>query len=195
MTLLLQGKAIHLRDWQIADLNPYANWLHPGQAWQQSDGPYEPSPTADEITAQLDRLRRQIESGEFPTPRRNLVIADGQSNQLLGRVNAYWEQQASWSINLGIAIYDPAQWGRGLGYAALGCWTEYLFTALPQIVRLGLRTWSGNPAMMRLATKLGFQEEMRLRKARLVDGAWFDGMGYGILREEWVARYPQGFAG
>lgn len=192
MILRLPGKVIHLRDWESADLDPYAYWLQPGHAWQQTDGPYEPSPKADEITAQCDRLRRQLESGEFPTPRRNLVIADGKSNQLLGRVNAYWEQQASWSINLGIAIYDPAYWGRGLGYEALGMWTDYFFRTMPQIVRLGLRTWSGNGGMMRLATKLGFQEEMRLRKARLVHGEWFDGVGYGILREEWLVRSPQG---
>lgn len=193
MTILLMGKEIQLRDWQLADLDDYAHWLQPGHAWQQTDGPYEPPATTAEIVAQLDRLRQQLATGAFPTPRRNLVIADAQSNQLCGRVNAYWEQQTSWSINLGIAIYDPVRWGHGLGYAALGHWTAYLFTTLPQIVRLGLRTWSGNIGMMRLATKLGFQEEMRLRKARLVNDKWFDGMGYGILREEWVARYPQGF--
>ena len=193
MTTLLIGKQIILRDWLITDLDGYAQWLQPGQTWQQTDGPYEPAPTMDEIATQLDRLQQQISSREFPTPRRHLVIADRQTNELRGRVNAYWEQQTSRSINMGIALYDPATWGHGLGYEALGLWTDYLFTALPQIVRLGLRTWSGNGGMMRLATKLGFREEMRLRKARLVDGEWFDGMGYGILRTEWQARYPQGF--
>ncbi|MEZ4730474.1 MAG: GNAT family protein [Caldilineaceae bacterium] len=193
MILRLPGKVIHLRDWESADLDPYAYWLQPGHAWQQTDGPYEPSPKADEITAQCDRLRRQLESGEFPTPRRNLVIADGKSNQLLGRVNAYWEQQASWSINLGIAIYDPAYWGRGLGYEALGMWTDYFFRTMPQIVRLGLRTWSGNGGMMRLATKLGFQEEMRLRKARV----WFMANGLmawamGFCVRSGSVRSPQG---
>lgn len=191
MTLPLIGNQIALRDWLDSDLHDYAQWMQPGHTWQQTDGPYEPSPTADEIAAQLDRLRQQIESRTFPTPRRHLVIADKKTDQLLGRVNAYWEQQASLSINLGIAIYDPAHWGRGLGHEALGMWTDYFFRTMPQIVRLGLRTWSGNGGMMRLATKLGFQEEMRLRKARLVNGEWFDGVGYGILREEWLARSPQ----
>ena len=48
--------------------------------------------------------------------------------------------------------------------------------------------------MMRLAQKLGYREEARFRNARIVDGHYYDGMGYGILREEWAARYPQGFA-
>jgi putative hydrolase of HD superfamily len=49
--------------------------------------------------------------------------------------------------------------------------------------------------MVQLAEKLGFREEMRLRQARVVQGEYFDGMGYGILRQEWETLYPNGFAG
>ena len=72
-------------------------------------------------------------------------------------------------------------------------WAEYLWMSYPEIVRLDLRTWSGNAGMMRLAEKLGFTQEARFRKARIVDGVHHDGLGYGILREEWEARYPDGF--
>ncbi len=48
--------------------------------------------------------------------------------------------------------------------------------------------------MMRLATKLGYTLEARFRKARIVKGAYYDGLGYGLLREEWRERYPDGFA-
>ncbi|MCP4426555.1 MAG: GNAT family N-acetyltransferase, partial [Chloroflexi bacterium] len=82
---------------------------------------------------------------------------------------------------------------RGIGYEALGLWCEYLWTAVPAIVRLDIRTWSGNIGMMRLAEKLGFKEEARFRDARIVNGDYYDGMGYGILREEWQALYPHGF--
>lgn len=56
MTTLLIGKQILLRDWLMADLDDYTQKLHPSYAWQQTDAPYEPSPTMDEIAAQLDRL-------------------------------------------------------------------------------------------------------------------------------------------
>lgn len=65
---------------------------------------------------------------------------------------------------------------------------------MPELLRLDLRIWSGNHGMMALARKLGFQEEARFRKARILAGAVYDGMGYGVLREEWTARYQQGFA-
>jgi putative hydrolase of HD superfamily len=47
---------------------------------------------------------------------------------------------------------------------------------------------------MRLAEKLGYRLEARFRKARVVDGVHFDALGYGILKEEWQARYPEGFS-
>jgi putative hydrolase of HD superfamily len=81
-----------------------------------------------------------------------------------------------------------------LGYEALGLWGDYLSAAMPELARLDLRTWSGNIGMMRLAGKLGCKEEARFRKARIVNGAYFDGMGYGVLREEWDAQYLDGFA-
>ncbi len=48
--------------------------------------------------------------------------------------------------------------------------------------------------MMRLATKLGYREEARFRRARIVAGAYHDGLGYGILREEWEQAHPHGFS-
>ena len=95
---------------------------------------------------------------------------------------------------VGIVIFDPTIWGQGIGYQALGLWTQYLFDTMPQIVRSDLRTWSGNLGMMRLAEKLGYREEARFRNARIVEGNYYDGLGYGVLRDEWIALYPEGFA-
>lgn len=75
----------------------------------------------------------------------------------------------------------------------VGVRTDFLFRALPAIARLDLRTWSGNRAMMRLAEKLGYREEARFRQARIVGDEYYDGLGYGVLREEWLRRYPGGF--
>lgn len=110
-----------------------------------------------------------------------------------GRVSWYWQSEETNWLSVGIVIYDPADWQQGWGYESLGLWCDYLLGTMPQLVRLDLRTWSGNMGMMRLAEKLGFREEARFRDARIVDGAYYDGMGYGMLRAEWEARYPQGF--
>lgn len=190
--LLLQGKKITLRDWTLADLDPYAHWLAPGHHWQRLDGPYYPGPTPDEIPSLIEKTRARINAGNWSTPRTRLVIA--RADRLIGIVSRYWiSEETNWSA-VGITIYDPALWGQGIGYEALGLWSDYLFRAAPEWVRLDLRTWSGNHGMMRLALKLGYQEEARFRMARIVDGQYYDGMGYGVLRREWEARYPGGFS-
>src|SRR5262249_39788910 len=40
--LILAGRKIVLRDWQLADLDSYAGWIAPGHRWQELDAPYYP---------------------------------------------------------------------------------------------------------------------------------------------------------
>lgn len=190
----LEGRRIDLRDMRLGDLERYAFWMEPHQRWHELDGPYYPKATPDQLRRKIDRQREEIESGQLDDPRRSLVVVDRETDTLRGHATWYWQSEETHWLSIGIGLYDPGLWGKGYGYEALGLWGEYLFRAMPELARLDLRTWSGNIGMMRLATKLGFREEARFRKARIVDGVYYDGMGYGVLREEWDARYPDGFA-
>ncbi|MBA3870389.1 MAG: GNAT family N-acetyltransferase [Anaerolineae bacterium] len=191
--MVINGNLITLRDWELRDLPAYSRWLQPGQEWKRFDAPYYPSPSTEEIREIIDDQRNTIEFSDWPTPRHQLVIANRQDNQMIGQVSWYWISEETHWPALGIVIYDPQHWRHGYGYEALGLWSDYLLQAQPSFVRLDLRTWSGNAGMMRLAQKLGYREEARFRNARVVDGQYYDGLGYGVLREEWAARYPQGF--
>jgi putative hydrolase of HD superfamily len=191
----LAGRRLHLRDFRFDDLAAYGSWQMPGHAWQDLDGPYYPRLNKAQVEEAIKRTRRAIELQSWPRPRPRLVIAEEAGDQLIGIVSWYWiGEETNW-LAVGIVLFDPDNWGHGFGYEALGLWCEYLFSAMPRIVRLDLRTWSGNQGMMKLARKLGFVEEARFRQARIVNGAYFDGLGYGILREEWQARYGEGFHG
>ena len=191
--LLLTGEQIVLRDWKLGDVGPWTRWMAPGHAWQEFDGPYFPPPTTETIATSLERLEDGIRTADWPTPRANLPICLRDSDRMIGRVSWYWrERETDWR-SLGIDVYDPACWRRGIGHEALGLWTDYLFDVAPELRRLDLATWSGNTAMIRLAEKLGFVEEARFRKARVVKGEEHDSLGFGVLREEWKARYPNGF--
>lgn len=191
--LKLPGRQIVLRDWTEDDFDRWARWMQPEHHWQRLDGPYYPPMDDDEVGEFIARKRCQLAADDFPLPRSDLVVALAGSGELIGRVSWYWQSEETHWLSLGISIYDPAYWGRGIGYEALGLWGECIWAAFPQIVRLDLRTWSGNHGMMRLARKLGFIEEARFRQARIVAGRHYDGLGYGILRDEWAARYPRGF--
>lgn len=177
---------IRLRDWTLADLESYRHWQKPGHQWQTLDGPYYQS-KSDESEKKTENLRKYIESTPFPTPRMHMAIADINTNKLLGSVTSYWESiETNW-LCIGITIYDPHYWGKGIGTDAMKLWVDYLFKHRPEIVRLDMRTWSGNQGLMNLARKLGFTQEACFRNARIVDGKYYDGLGYGILRSEWQA--------
>lgn len=191
--IIVEGKQVRLRDWSLDDLQVYAHWLEPNHKWQKLDGPYYPQPTVDKIPGIIAKIQARITENKFTDPRSRLVMAESQHNQIIGQVSSYWiSEETNW-LAAGIVIYDPSLWRRGYGFEALGLWTDYLFRTNPNLARLDLQTWSGNTGMMGLAIKLGYQLEGRFRKARIVDHEHYDALGYGILREEWQAQYPQGF--
>jgi putative hydrolase of HD superfamily len=193
LRLGLPGGSVIVRDWKLDDIPLWERWLDPANDWYRTDGPYHPPPSPEEIAERIEALRARIIEVPPSTPRSNLVIADSATETLIGRVTRYWQDRATNWISVGIAIYDPAWRGRGAGLEALGLWTDHLFATLPDIVRLDLRTWSGNIGMIRLAEKLGYRLEARFRMARVVEGAHYDALGYGVLRSEWEAIHPHGF--
>jgi RimJ/RimL family protein N-acetyltransferase len=193
-SVIIPGKRLTLRDPKNEDLESLHHWSLPGHEWRKTDGPYYPPTPAEKIAEMIKRFEQVIADQDWPPLRSRLVIADAIDDGLLGMVSRYWiGEETNW-IAIGISIYDPDNWGKGLGYEALGLWCQYLFDREPKFVRLDLRTWSGNIGMIKLAQKLGFQEEAVFRMARIVDGEFYDGLGYGVLRSEWEARYPDGFS-
>jgi len=194
MTVALECTRIRLRDWRDEDLPVWRHWLQPHHRWHEFDGPYYPRPDPQQVDQMIARAHERILAGDWPDPRQRLVITTSALDELIGTVSWYWESEETNWLCIGIVIFDPTHWGHGFGYEALGLWSQYLFDSLPEIVRLDLRTWSGNHGMMRLAKKLGFTLEARFRMARIVNGEHFDGLGFGVLRSEWEELYPHGFA-
>jgi RimJ/RimL family protein N-acetyltransferase len=183
------GHKLNLRDVQPKDTDLLVDWLNPRHEWHKFNGPYYTPKPADEISG----LVKGWLSPNLDEIRRRLIIVDARTDVLIGNVSRYWiSKETNW-LAIGLAIYDSQQWSKGYGYEALGLWCDYLFTSDEQLVRLDLRTWSGNIGMIKLAEKLSFAREATFRNARIVDGVYYDGLGYGILREEWEQLYPTGF--
>ncbi|ELA6781449.1 GNAT family N-acetyltransferase [Vibrio alginolyticus] len=105
-------------------------------------------------------------------------------NKPVGTVNSYWECESTRWLEAGIVIYDTQCWGMGIAAQALPLWVTHLFGA-HNIERVGMTTWSGNPRMMALASKVGFSQEAVLRKVRYYQGKYYDSVKYGVLRSEW----------
>jgi len=185
MFMKIAGEKILLRDWQMQDLTTYVHWNTGHFAWMDYNGPYYDNLTQTELEARVNRLRQLILNNNFKHPRREVVIADKNTNELLGTVSWYWQSKETNWLSCGLVIYNNNYWGKGIGFDALKLWSTYLFNIMPEIVRLDMRTWSGHSGMMRLAEKLGYKLEARFRNARIVNGQFYDSIGYGVLRSEW----------
>lgn len=179
------GNKVVLRNWIVEDLTEFRKWSTGHHSWMDLNGPYYPQLTLEELEQQLNAIQKIIRANSFRKDIKNLVIADSESNRFIGTVNWYWQSQETNWLSIGICLYDEEHWGKGIGFEAMGLWCDHLWEVFPEIARLDLRTWSGNTGMMKLAEKLGFQLEARFRKARVVNGKYYDSIGYGLLREEW----------
>jgi RimJ/RimL family protein N-acetyltransferase len=177
--VLARGPRVVLRGWAAPDRVALREWLRPHHEWHVWDGPYSPVPSDEDAEAIADGAGRAPGPGLPP----GRAVVDG-GGRLVGTVSWYWESVETQWARMGVTVFDPAERGHGVGREALGLWTSYLFGATDW-VRLDLATWSGNHAMLALARALGFVEEGRFRRARVVDGRRYDAVVMGVLREEW----------
>lgn len=187
--MLLEGKKCTLRDWKIKDLETYEYWQKGHPKWMELDAPYyHINEISDsKLKEIINKKKLKIEANDFTAPRQQLAMVN-KADDLLGMVSWYWQSKETYWLSIGLLIFDPKNWGKGTGYDALTLWINYLFETNINLVRLDLRTWSGNIGMMKLAEKLGFKLEARFRDARIVNGDYYDSIGYGLLKSEWSNR-------
>jgi len=190
-SVLVRGSNVILRDRVPEDVETYLRWMTSGE-WRHLDAPWEGvRDSMDEQTTKEMRERiLKIYEQELPEPRSFAFVATLEGTAL-GRVTRYsrGSQRDEWC--LGIDICEDDHLNRGLGTEALTLWVDYLFEN-SAIHRLALETWSFNPRMARVAEKVGFRLEGRLREAQEWQGEWMDKLQYGLLRQEWEKRKSAG---
>ena len=161
---------LSLRPQTAADALRLTQWLtDPDAQWRQWDAPYL-------LQAQEDA------PAEPARPHERLIFSGG---ELLGLVTRHPEApEAGGWWELGLLIFDPAYWGKGLGTQVLRDWTALTFAETGAHV-LTLSTWSGNLRMIRAAERVGYRECARVREARLWQGLRYDSVRLDLLRREW----------
>lgn len=171
---------VTLRGRRPRDLPVLRRWLtDPDAEWRAWDAPYfHAGATTASLRTYVDRL-----ADLPPHPDERVIDLDG---QCVGMVNRSEEDPpgGGW-WDLGILVYDPAHWGRGVGTHALALWVDATLRETDGHV-LTFTTWGGNERMIRAALRLGFQEAGRVREARVVGDRRYDSVRLDLLRTEWT---------
>jgi len=182
---------IVLRKLKIEDLEDYLYWNHPSREFHKYNGPYFEKDNEEELKKYVDDLKEQFLKGEKNIFKNRKIIANKDTDEIIGQVNWYWESQETLWMEIGIVIFNEEYWGHGIGYKALKIWIDEVFEKNPKLMRIGLSTWSGNERMMNLSEKLGLRKEAVYRKARIINNEYYDSVSYGILKEEWTMLNQQ----
>lgn len=175
---------IYFRDIELKDLESYKKLTHPKMLYHEFNGPYFERETEQEFNESIKILSNKLENREKALQQIKLII-DKNSEEIIGQVNWYWKSKETDWLEIGIIIFNEKYWGIGLGNIALTKWIDEIFIMFPQIIRVGLTTWSGNKRMMKLAEKIGLKLEARYINARKYKDEFYDSVSYGILKEEW----------
>lgn len=175
--------AVDLRALAAEDDEFLWRWLHgtPDPKWKRWDAPYFHA--ADTQVPDRDTFAaahaRHVEDRH-----RRIVTVDGAP---VGLVTRYEEAPAGggwWE--LGILLFDPSRWGRGIGRRALAAWTDATF-AETEAHLITLSSWSGNERMVACAQRVGYTPVARVPEARAWDGRRWDSVRLGLLRSQWEA--------
>lgn len=171
-----------LRNITLNDLERYDELTRPHMLHHQFNGPYFGIITDQEHKAKIEKLKSKLNNKEAVFQNRKMIDIDG---CIVGEVSWYWKSKETNWMEIGILVFDDSQWGKGIGEQALRLWIDLLFEEHPELVRIGLTTWSGNPGMMKLSEKIGLEQEACYRKARTYKGDYYDSVSYGVLKENW----------
>lgn len=184
----IEGKLVNLRTTKWADLDDYERWNDPKLKAYQLDGPWYKK-KGPPLSAVINWRKRWLEGDRRP-PYPFLEI-ETKGNIHIGWVVVYYHENDPHMPEIGISIPEDKYWGRGMGTEAVYLWVDYLFNTR-KFTRLGFCTWEGNKGMIRIGEKLGFIEEVRIRKSCEVNGIFYDRIRMGILWSEWEERKKHG---
>jgi [ribosomal protein S5]-alanine N-acetyltransferase len=152
--------------------------------WRQQPQARKVMPLTDATEAEL--LGRLQQTSADVTDRaatgyRRMVQLNG--SEIIGTVSARHPEWPAATLEIGYML-DEEHHGRGLGKRMVGLWIDELLRT-GKFERLWLLTNATNEPSQRLALRLGFQLEGRLREHVLLNGKRADQLLYGLLRAEW----------
>ena len=113
---------IILRELELKDLEDYLYWNHPSREFHKFNGPYYGSDSEEELRKSVEDLKLLLLKGEKSVLKNKKIIADKDTDDIIGTVNWYWKSQETLWMEVGIVIFNDEYWGHGIGCKALKMW-------------------------------------------------------------------------
>jgi RimJ/RimL family protein N-acetyltransferase len=182
---VVQGRLVTLRRHRPENLDAITRWYRDPELSRLTRYSTRPMPQEE-----IDRFfaTRLLAPGSVA-----YGIHDLGTDRLIGLTTFSSLDGDNGSVLFHITIGEHDAWGHGFGTEAarLMLWLAFERMGLH---RVGLSVFAFNERAIRSYRKAGFREEGRLRGAISRDGAWWDEILMGILRDDWLALRAAGDA-
>ena len=179
----LNGETVYLRPLRESDADgPYVSWLNDPDVCRFNSHRVFPYTRP----AALDYIRGTLGN------RQNLVLAVclKENDRHIGNMSLSNIENQSSHAEYAVMMGEKDCWGKGYAKEAARLLLAHGFNAL-NLHRIYCGTSDENEAMQKLALYLGMQEEGRQREAHFKNGRYHDILLYGVLRQEFQARFPE----
>lgn len=185
----IRYKNIILRDMIESDIGDNIRWNTTEREWELWDEPWEEDEPFDLAQFRKNEQRdfKILEELKKVNPFRWVLEIDYEDGTHIGTVDTYLlddnykrvtrkeiKENQHFSYALGIAIFEPFYWNRGLGTQALTAYIQHHLKN--KNMEIYLQTWSGNIRMVKSAIKLGFYICDIQKDIRDVSGSKYDGL-------------------
>lgn len=177
---LLVGERVRLTAFEPADHPVMARWTEDaGYLRNLRTGTAVPV-APEQVTRLGEQLANDLSHYGFAIRRANEpgIIGFASLNDI------EWNNGSAW---LGIGIGPAELRGRGLGAEALQLLLQFAFAEL-NLRRVGLTVIAYNERAISMYRRMGFVEEGVIRRAVEREGAHYDLLVMGLLREEWTGE-------
>lgn len=179
---MIRGEKVVLRPVDLKDAENLARWLNDREV--TAFLPFWMPVTVD---AEEEWLRKE-------DPRLTRFAIDTVDGQYIGNCSLRASEGQGRVSEVGLFIGEKEYRGKGYGTDAVVTLCTFGFV-YQDLERIALHAVAENTAAVRCYEKAGFQHEGRLRRHRFVRGRYRDLLVMGLLREEFMARFPERWPG
>lgn len=173
----LETERLVLRPVRLSDAEAMYDYGHRPEVAQLAGFPVNQSVEECRSFIQMD-----LEKAGDETRQRIYAICLKGQDRLMGTVN-FAKKIAPDVLEIGYVLH-PDLWGQGFMPEAVAALVAFGFQEL-DLRKIEIAVFDYNHQSRRVAEKLGFQMEARLRERQKVGDVYYDKLIFGLLRKEW----------